>query len=156
MLDERGIEGVRVLQGLLSMTGKYTAGELETACELALSHGAWRLRALRSLIKSRARQQEFDLVQSHPLIRPMADYGRWLKVSFRKGNDNGNGEFIAWGAPGGKSKEKGPERCRALPAVQPPTTALGSLSSGALSSVPAIRSVHDDPAPVKAPERMLT
>jgi len=82
MLDERGIEGVRVLQGLLSMTGKYTSGEIDAGCELALSHGAWRLRALRSLIKSRTRQQEFDLVQTHPLIRPMADYGRWLKVSF--------------------------------------------------------------------------
>jgi len=156
MLDERGIEGVRVLQGLLSMTGKYASREIDEGCDLALSHGAWRLRALRSLIKSRTRQQEFDLVQTHPLIRPMADYGRWLKVSFRKGNDNGNGEFVALRATSGEPKGKSPEQSRALSAVRPPTTALGSLSSGALSSVPAIRSVHDDPAPVNAPERMPT
>ena len=158
MLDQRGIEGVRVLQGLLSMTGKYTSREIDEGCDLALSHGAWRLKALRALIKSRARQQEFELVQSHPLIRPMTDYGRWLKVSFRKedGNDNGNGEFIALGAPGGKRhKEKGPEQSRALPAVQPPTAALGSLSSGALSSGPATPTLRSDDAPVNTHERTL-
>jgi len=154
MLDQRGIEGVRVLQGLLSMTGKYTAREIDAGCELALSHGAWRLRALRSLIKSRTRQEEFDLVQSHPLIRPMADYGRWLKVSFRKGNDNGNGEFIAWGAASGEPQGKSPEPSRALSAVRPPTAALGSLSSGALSSESAIPTLRDDDVPIKASERM--
>jgi DnaK suppressor protein len=40
MLQQRGIEGVRVLQGLLSMTRRYTADDLEKACRLALSHGA--------------------------------------------------------------------------------------------------------------------
>ena len=153
MLDQRGIEGVRVLQGLLTMTGKYTAREIDEGCALALSHGSWRLRALRSLIKSRARQQEFELAQSHPLIRPMADYGRWLKVSFRK--ENGNDEFIALGATSGEPKGKSPEPSRALSAVRPPTTALGSLSSGALSSESAIHNLWDDPVPVNAPERML-
>ena len=64
----------------------------------------------------------------------MADYGRWLKVSFRKENGNGNDEFIALGATSGEPKGKSPEPSRALSAVRPPTTALGSLSSGALSS----------------------
>ncbi|MFH1921464.1 MAG: IS21 family transposase [Planctomycetota bacterium] len=156
MLDERGIEGVRVLQGLLTMTSKYTSRQINEGCELALSHGTWRLKALRSLIKSRARQEEFEFVQSHPLIRPMADYGQWLKVSFRKDNGNGNGEFIALGATGGKSKEKGPEQGRALPAVQPPTTALGSLSSGALSSESANHNLPDDKIPVNVSERIMT
>jgi hypothetical protein len=137
------------------MTGRYTSREIDDACELALSHGAWRLRALRALIKSRARQQEIQLVQSHPLIRPMADYGRWLKVSFRKENGDGNGEFIASQATSGEPKEKSPARSRALSAVRPPTTALGSLSSGALSSGPAIPSLPDDTAPVNIPERIL-
>jgi len=154
MLDQRGIEGVRVLQGLLSMTGKYTSRQINEGCELALSHGSWRLRALRSLIKSRTRQQEFDLVQSHPLIRPMADYGRWLRVSFRK--DNGNGEFIALGATSGEPKGKSPERSRALSAVRPPTTALGSLSSGALSSESAIHNLPDEDVPVNVIERIIT
>jgi len=156
MLDERGIEGVRVLQGLLTMTGKYTSRQINEGCELALSHGAWRLKALRSLIKSRARQAEFEFVQSHPLIRPMADYGQWLKVSFRKDNGNGNGEFIALWATGGKHNEKGPEQSRTLPAVQPPTTALGSLSSGALSSESAIHNLPDDNVPVNVSERIMT
>jgi len=158
MLDQRGIEGVRVLQGLLSMTGKYASREIDEGCDLALSHGAWRLKALRELIKSRARQQEFDLVQSHPLIRPMADYGRWLKVSFRKenGNDNGNGEFIAFGAPSGEPKGKSPApENGTLSAVRPPAAALGSLSSGALSSGPATPTLRSGDAPVNSSERTL-
>jgi len=176
MLDQRGIEGVRVLQGLLSMTGKYTSREIDAGCDLALSHGAWRLNALRALIKSRARQQEIELVQSHPLIRPMADYGRWLKVSFspaealgrhslgdsgsakegRKKNDSGNGEFIALKATSGEPEGKSPApENGTLSAVRPPTTALGSLSSGALSSGSATPTLRSDGAPVNAHERTL-
>lgn len=152
VLEHRGIQGVRVLQGLLAMTRKHHADDLEHACERALSHGAYRLRALRQLMKRPSHQVE--LVQNHPLIRPMDAYARHIKVSFRQ-EANGNGEFIALGATGGKRREKGPERSRALPAVQPPTSALGSLSSGALSSEPAIHNLRDNDIPVNAPQRTL-
>ena len=33
--------------------------EIEEACELALSHGAWRLKALRAMIKSSGRWEQF-------------------------------------------------------------------------------------------------
>jgi len=82
MLEARGIEGVRVLAGLLSMTNKYTARQMETACAAALTHDAFRLKALRALVKEPAEQREF--VQAHPLIRPMSDYGRYVSVSLRK------------------------------------------------------------------------
>jgi len=160
MLDHRGIQGVRVLQGLLSMTGKHAAGDIEMACELALSHGSWRLRALRALIKSRARQQQFEFVQTHPLIRPMADYGRWLDVSFRKGK--GHGEFVASGAAGGEPKGKSLEQARVLSAARAPTAALGPLSSGAgaspggASSETAPRSLLGDAVPINVPERTPT
>ena len=39
VLAARGIEGVRVLQGLLAMAGKHSAQEIETACELGLGYG---------------------------------------------------------------------------------------------------------------------
>ena len=155
MLDRRGIEGVRVLQGLLSMTGKYAADDLEAACERAMTHGAYRLKALRALVKSRVRQEQFEFVQDHPLIRPMGDYGRYFRVSFSSeyGSDgNDNGEFIALEATGGK-KEKGPGRTQALPAAQPPDSALGSLSSGALSSEPARGSIYPDGSFVNTQER---
>jgi len=45
-----GIEGTRVLQGLLSLTKKHPCEALEKACEIALAHGCWRLRAVRQLL----------------------------------------------------------------------------------------------------------
>jgi hypothetical protein len=151
MLLERGVEGVRVLQGLLSMTRSHPADDLEKACALALSHGAYRLRVLRQLMKQPTRQTEF--VQAHPLIRPMDFYGRYLEVSFRK-EDPGNGEFIALKAPDGEPNGKSLDVTQALPIVQPLASALGSLSSVALSSGPAEDSVPTETIPVNSPERV--
>jgi hypothetical protein len=135
MLQERGIEGVRVLLGLSSLAKKHSHGQLEKACELAMGHGAWRLQSLRQLMKAPTRQSEF--IEVHPLIRPLEVYGRYLKVSFGK-EDNCHGEFIAFPAPDGEPNGKSPTvQSGTLPIVQPPATALGSLSSGALSSGPA-------------------
>jgi transposase len=151
MLGRRGIEGVRVLQGLLAMTRRYPADDMEKACALALSHGAYRLQALRELLKQPTRQVE--LLDHHPLIRPLEFYGRYARVPLRKeddakdGSDNENGEFIALGATSGGQNEKGLAVTQALSAVQPPASALGSLSSGALPSGPASQSVPDAVAP---------
>jgi len=147
MLERRGIEGVRVLQGLLAMTGKYPADDLERACQSALSHATFRLQALRELIKRPTRQVE--LIDRHPLIRPMDFYGRYVHVSFRKendsnqGNTNKNDEFVALADTGGSLQTEEPIRLEQMgsPAVHPPVSALGSLSSGALSSGPARESV---------------
>ena len=53
MLTARGIEGTRVLQGLLSLTKKHSSEALEKACEIALSHGCFRLRTIRQLAPAR-------------------------------------------------------------------------------------------------------
>jgi len=154
MLQRRGIEGVRVLQGLLAMTGRYPVDDLEKACELALSHGAFRLQALRDLLKDPTRQ--IQLIDRHPLIRPMDFYGRLIHVSFRKEDNtyhsNGNGEFIALGDTGGSLQAEEPIRVEQMgpPAVHPPVSALGSLSSGALSSGPARESVPSRSASVNS------
>lgn len=47
MFQNRGIQGVRVLQGLLSLTKRHPSQVLEKACETALAHQAYRLRTLR-------------------------------------------------------------------------------------------------------------
>ena len=83
MLDARGIRGVRVLQGLLSLAEKHHCREIERACEAALSHGAYRLRAVRELITNDTTQEEFDFIEEHPLIRSMSDYQSLVEVSFR-------------------------------------------------------------------------
>lgn len=76
MLHVRGIEGVRVLQGLLSLTKRHSSEALEKACKSALSHDCFRLRTLRALLKRSvdAEQQSLPFLNEHPIIRPMSDY----------------------------------------------------------------------------------
>jgi hypothetical protein len=75
MLTARGIEGTRVLQGLLALAKKHTSQTLEKACETALSHGCFRLRTIRQLLKREsAQQQPLAFLDEHPLIRPLDDY----------------------------------------------------------------------------------
>lgn len=75
MLENRGIQGVRVLQGLLSLSTRYRNEVLEEVCQTALSYQAFRLRMLRQLLKRKAPpQKQFEFAQEHPIIRPLADY----------------------------------------------------------------------------------
>jgi hypothetical protein len=80
MLKNRGIEGVRVLQGLLSLSARHPCEAIDEACETALSYGAFRLQTLRQLLKRRApAQQPLPFLDEHPIIRPLSDYGGWLR-----------------------------------------------------------------------------
>jgi hypothetical protein len=75
MLHARGIEGTRVLQGLLALAKKHPAEALENACKTALSHGEYRLRTLRKLLQHQPPAQEpLPFLDQHPIIRPLADY----------------------------------------------------------------------------------
>lgn len=83
MLQTRGIEGVRVLQGLLSLTHRHDAVAIERACEVAFSHGAYRLRTIRQLLKRDAPEQEtFEFLDEHPIIRSLSHYGKLVATSF--------------------------------------------------------------------------
>jgi hypothetical protein len=79
VISNRGPQGIRVLLGLLSLTGKHSSLEIERACELAVSHGAYRLRDLRRLLVTPNRQETFSFLESHPLIRDMSEYGAFLR-----------------------------------------------------------------------------
>jgi hypothetical protein len=82
MLQNRGIEGVRVLMGLLSLTSKHRRDRIEQACQAAQSHGAYRLRWLRHLIDHQnppSIQQDFAFVQEHAIIRDLGDYGQFVR-----------------------------------------------------------------------------
>lgn len=77
MLHARGIEGTRVLLGLLNLTTRHSSAELEKACEIALSHGAFHLRSLRQLLgRQAAQQRSFSFLEEHPIIRPLDDYAQ--------------------------------------------------------------------------------
>jgi hypothetical protein len=86
VLQARGIEGVRVLQGLLSLAKRHHVDHLEHACEVAHSHGAYRLRTLRQLIgRQQPKQQEFAFMEEHPLIRPLCEYQQFIHHAIQKG-----------------------------------------------------------------------
>ncbi|HLE36045.1 MAG TPA: hypothetical protein VI699_02755 [Candidatus Acidoferrales bacterium] len=85
MIQTRGIEGVRVLQGLLSLTHRHDSEAIERACEVAFSHGAYRLRTIRQLLKRDAPEQKtFEFLDEHPIIRPLSDYGKLVSTSFQR------------------------------------------------------------------------
>jgi len=83
MLKARGIEGLRVLQGLLALGKRHSYEALDQACATALSYQAFRLKTLRQLLKHRgaAQQQPLPFLDEHPLIRPLADYSGWIKAA---------------------------------------------------------------------------
>lgn len=84
ILRQRGIHGLRVVMGLVSLTHRHPARSIERAAAAAVSHGANRLRDIRNLLKrseQTARQQAFDFVEEHPLIRPLADYSQFIHAA---------------------------------------------------------------------------
>ena len=79
MLEQRGITGHRVLQGLLELSNKHRCDQIEQACDIAWRHGDFQLRTLRTLIKRKeAVQQLMPFLEDHELIRPLADYDHFV------------------------------------------------------------------------------
>jgi transposase len=83
MLDTRGIEGVRVLQGFIHLARKYPARAINQASKIALRAGMFRLRPLRELIKRHSANQELEFADTHPIIRPLSEYQELITVSFK-------------------------------------------------------------------------
>jgi transposase len=87
MVQTRGIEGVRVLQGLLNLASKNPHDQLNRACGIALECQSFRLSTLRQLLGRNLdhahRQPELPgLLDEHPIIRSLADYGQFVHESF--------------------------------------------------------------------------
>ena len=85
IVQERGIHGLRVVMGLVSLTHRHVPKAIERSCQVAQSHGAYRLRDIRNLLKrleSASEQQSFEFVAEHPLIRPLTDYSQLIHVAF--------------------------------------------------------------------------
>jgi hypothetical protein len=76
---------VRVLMGLLSLANRHPGDRIEQACEIASTHGAYRLRTIRELIKRQGdRQEQFAFIEEHPIIRSLNDYGALVHTAFTK------------------------------------------------------------------------
>jgi hypothetical protein len=84
MVKAIGIEGTRVLVGLLSLSGRHSTSAIEQACETALGYAAFRLRTIRALVKRQAPKQEvMPFLSVHPVIRPLSEYGQFAHDAFQ-------------------------------------------------------------------------
>ncbi len=83
MLEYRGLPGARVLVGLLALASRHSAEAIDRACQTALGHQAFRLQAIRRLLKRDGDQQgQFEFLADHEIIRDMADYSQCVRASF--------------------------------------------------------------------------
>ena len=79
MAQQRGIEAMRSLMGLVRLSDKHSFRALNQACAQATAKGAWRLRDVRALLESQEIQTELSFQQHHPLIRNLSEYGIFIK-----------------------------------------------------------------------------
>ena len=85
MVATRGIQALRTLQGLLALTHRHTSAEIEKACEIAHSYGAYRLANVRRLIHNNAAKQEhLELTAEHPTIRNISVYGDLVRTAIER------------------------------------------------------------------------
>jgi len=85
VVKARGVEAVRVLIGLSSLTGRHPAAAIERACGIASSYGAYYLRTVRALIDRDAPTQEtMPFMSEHPMIRPLSDYSQFVHDAFQQ------------------------------------------------------------------------
>lgn len=83
VVQSRGVEASRVLQGLLSLTKKYTSDSINTACDKAWRSGALNYRTIKRLLESEhsASQTTMEFMDSHPIIRSVSEYGDFVRES---------------------------------------------------------------------------
>ena len=85
MLAVRGIQGLRVLMGLVNLSYRHPCPAIEEACRIAQTHGAYHLRVIRALIKRQgAPQEQFEFIDQHPIIRRLSDYGDLVRKAFQE------------------------------------------------------------------------
>jgi len=90
ILSQRGVHGIRVLMGLVSLAQRHPTSAIEQACQVAQSHGAHRLRDLRNLLHRAgttglpSQQEQFEFATQHPLIRSLHDYSELIHNAFQE------------------------------------------------------------------------
>jgi transposase len=84
MVQARGVEGTRVILGLLSLASRHPITAIEQACEIARGYAAFRLRTIRALVKRQGPEQEvLPFLSDHPVIRPLSEYGQFVHDAFQ-------------------------------------------------------------------------
>jgi hypothetical protein len=80
MLQERGLQGIRVLQGFVGLTRKHSTTAINSASRVALDARLFRLRPLRELCRRLAERETPEFMDDHPIIRPLSTYQELLKA----------------------------------------------------------------------------
>jgi transposase len=78
MLEVRGIQGLRVLQGFVGLTRKYSASTVNDASRVALDSHLFHLKSMRELCLRIGQSETEDFTESHPIIRPLSMYQELL------------------------------------------------------------------------------
>ncbi len=73
-LAQRGVYGLRALQGVVGLAKQHPVAALEDAAATARRRGVWRLRDLRRLLTDGDNVVQVDFLDTHPLIRPLTAY----------------------------------------------------------------------------------
>jgi transposase len=75
MLKARGIEGIRPLQGFLSLSHKHNADVLNQAAKEALRRRSFRVKTVRMLCEYySSKDKDIIFTQEDPIIRPLSEY----------------------------------------------------------------------------------
>ncbi len=74
MLQNRGIEGIRVLQGVLSLKNKHSSTQLNNAARNAVKAGIFYLGEFKKLLVTEQELPSLNFVECHPYIRKMSSY----------------------------------------------------------------------------------
>jgi hypothetical protein len=82
MYENRGVQGLRVLQGFLHLAETHSPRQLNEACRAAVDQGAWRLREVKGLMDSTCSQDHLPFLEEHPLIRPLSAYDELVPDCF--------------------------------------------------------------------------
>jgi transposase len=80
VVQNRGVEGMRSLMGLVRLAQSHPLGLVNRACERALAQSTWRLRDVRALLQTTQIQTQFHFEEHHPLIRNLKEYGLFVRT----------------------------------------------------------------------------
>lgn len=84
-IETRGIPAARVLHGLLSLSRNYQAEQIDRACDTAWRSQAFNYRVIKRLLdnQSASQQQTLPFLDDHPIVRPVAEYGDFIRRSIQ-------------------------------------------------------------------------
>jgi transposase len=87
VIEGRGVEAARVLQGVLVMSRSHSSEQIEQACQTAWRSGAINCRIINTLLKRQAAasQTTMEFMEDHTIIRPIGEYAEFIHDRVQKG-----------------------------------------------------------------------